>query len=295
MIVGEDKKLYYITTIINHFKVGSALGIFVKDLIKIYESSEKGSSIRALNSLSFKVESGEFLTVIGPSGCGKTTLLYILAGLEKPTSGTVQIEGKDVSGTREDVGLVFQEVDRTLFPWRTVLGNVEFGLEVKRRSSSLLSKKERREIALKYIKLVGLEGFENRYSYELSGGMRQRVAIARVLTYDPRILLMDEPFANLDAQTRLILQNEIIRLWMLTKKTIIFVTHDIEEAIFLGGRVLVLTARPGAVKDIFSIDFPYPREYSLRASSEFNRLKLSVSRLVQEEVIRSGYGGIGIE
>jgi len=268
--------------------------ILVENLTKIYKSSEKGNHVKALDDLSFKVESGEFLTVIGPSGCGKTTLLYIIAGLEKSTSGTVQIEGTDVRDTRDDVGLVFQEVNRTLFPWRTALGNVEFGLEVMRRSPPLLSKKERRETALKYIKLVGLEGFENSYPYELSGGMRQRVAIARVLAYNPRILLMDEPFANLDAQTRLILQNDLMKLWLLTKKTIIFVTHDIEEAISLGSRTLIMTARPGRIKENFTVNFPYPREYSLRISPEFNQLKFSISQLLQEEVIQSGYRG-GIE
>ena len=283
-------------TLIDRRKVDPMPDILVRELTKIYEGSEKGSCIKALNGLSFNVESGEFLTIIGPSGCGKTTLLYILDGLEKPTTGTVQIGGEDVKEPREDVGLVFQEVDRTLFPWRRVLGNVEFPIEVRKRSSPQLSEKERREVALKYIRLVGLEGFENKYPYELSGGMRQRVAIARVLAYDPRVLLMDEPFVNLDAQTRLILQNELLRLWMLTKKTVIFVTHDIEEAIILGRRMLVLTARPGAVKDTFPIAFPYPREYSLRVSPEFNNLKLSVSRLVQEEVDRSGnLGGTSIE
>lgn len=270
--------------------------ILVENLAKTYEGSEKGSFVNALNGLSFKVESGEFLTIIGPSGCGKTTLLYILAGLEKPTAGTIQIEGKDVKDTREELGLVFQEVDRTLFPWRRVLGNVEFGLEMKRGSSPLLSKLQRREIALKQIKLVGLEGFENRYLYELSGGMRQRVAIARVLAYNPRIMLLDEPFANLDAQTRLTLQKDLMQLWLVTKKTIIFVTHDIEEAIFLGNRTLVMTARPGRVKEIFHISFPYPRDYSLRVSQDFNQLKFHLAKLIQEEVIQSGYqGGVGIE
>lgn len=270
--------------------------ILVENLTKTYEGSEKGSFVNALNGLSFKVESGEFLTIIGPSGCGKTTLLYILAGLEKPTAGTIQIEGKDVKDTREELGLVFQEVDRTLFPWRRVLGNVEFGLEMKRGSSPLLSKLQRREIALKQIKLVGLEGFENRYLYELSGGMRQRVAIARVLAYNPRIMLLDEPFANLDAQTRLTLQKDLMQLWLVTKKTIIFVTHDIEEAIFLGNRTLVMTARPGRVKEIFHISFPYPRDYSLRVSQDFNQLKFHLAKLIQEEVIQSGYqGGVGIE
>lgn len=270
--------------------------ILVENLTKTYEGSEKGSFVNALNGLSFKVESGEFLTIIGPSGCGKTTLLYILAGLEKPTAGTIQIEGKDVKDTREELGLVFQEVDRTLFPWRRVLGNVEFGLEMKRGSSPLLSKLQRREIALKQIKLVGLEGFENRYLYELSGGMRQRVAIARVLAYNPRIMLLDEPFANLDAQTRLTLQKDLMQLWLVTKKTVIFVTHDIEEAIFLGNRTLVMTARPGRVKEIFHISFPYPRDYSLRVSQDFNQLKFHLAKLIQEEVIQSGYqGGVGIE
>lgn len=262
--------------------------ISVENLDKVFHGRDKDRNVNALDGMTFEVERGEFLTIIGPSGCGKTTLLYIIAGLEKATSGTVRIEGNRVESTRKDVGLVFQDVDRTLFPWLTVLGNVKFGLELSRRNSPPIPEEKKEETAMKHIQLVGLEGFENSYIYQLSGGMRQRVAIARVLAYEPRILLMDEPFANLDAQNRLILQGDLVRIWRMTEKTIVFVTHDLEEAISLGTRTIVMTARPGRLKKILNVNFGYPRDYEIRASPEFNELRFSLLQLIQEEVARSG-------
>jgi NitT/TauT family transport system ATP-binding protein len=267
--------------------------IQVRNVTKTYENSNKNSQVKALHGLNFEVESGEFVTFIGPSGCGKTTMLHIIAGLEKQTSGTVEIGSKATNGMREDVGIIFQEVDRTLFPWRTVLGNVEFGLEMRsaKRNSLELSKRERKEAALKHIHSVGLEGFEYKYPYELSGGMRQRLSIARLLAYDPEILLMDEPFTNLDAQTRSILQEDLVKLWLMTRKTILFVTHDIEEAIYIGSRILIMTARPGKIREEFIINSIYPRDYHFRISPEFNKLKSSILQILKEEVTNSGYNG----
>jgi NitT/TauT family transport system ATP-binding protein len=267
--------------------------IQVRNVAKTYNNPNKNSEVKALQGLNFEIESGEFVTFIGPSGCGKTTMLHIIAGLEKQTSGTVEIEKKTTDGMREDVGIIFQEVDRTLFPWRTVLGNVEFGLEMRsaKRNSPELSKKERKEAAIKYIHSVGLEGFEYKHPYELSGGMRQRLSIARLLAYDPGILLMDEPFTNLDAQTRSILQEDLVKLWLTTEKTILFVTHDIEEAIYIGSRILIMTARPGKIREEFLVNSIYPRDYHFRISPEFNKLKSSILQILKEEVTNSGYNG----
>ncbi len=261
--------------------------IAVQNVTKIFQNSKKDMELKALDSINFNVGQGEFLTIIGPSGCGKTTLLNLIAGLDKTSSGSILIDENPVNGPRNEVGLIFQQVDRTLFPWRTAIGNVEFGLEVKRHNGSPPSKRDRQEIARKYLRLVGLEEFEHKHPNELSGGMRQRVAIARILAYDPEILLMDEPFSNLDAQTRLDLQNDLERLWILTKKTIIFVTHDIEEAISLGNHVLVLTARPATVKTNLKVNFGYPRDYNVRFSPEFLKLKFNISEVLRAEVVNS--------
>ncbi|WP_054707202.1 ABC transporter ATP-binding protein [Bacillus sp. JCM 19041] len=211
--------------------------------------ARKGTSetaFQALSNVSLTIEKGEFFVIVGPSGCGKSTLLDLLAGLQTPTSGTIQVNGETISGPNLNRGFVFQQY--ALFPWRNTLENVAFGLEQKG-----IKKKERLERAYSYLELVGLAEFAKRYPHELSGGMKQRVAIARSLAYDPDILLMDEPFAALDAQTRENLQDELLTIWSKTQKTIIFITHGIEEAIYLGQRVGIMSARPGEIKQIVNI------------------------------------------
>ncbi|NOU99854.1 ABC transporter ATP-binding protein [Paenibacillus planticolens] len=237
--------------------------------------------ISALQDINLEVKQGEFMVIVGPSGCGKSTLLDLLAGLTKPSSGQILLDGKAITGPNLDRGIVFQQY--ALFPWKTTLANVEFGLEAKG-----VPRKERREKALSFINLVGLSGFENRYPHEISGGMKQRVAIARSLAYDPEVLLMDEPFAALDAQTRETLQSELLRIWEATKKTIIFITHGIEEAVYLGQRVAVMTSRPGRIKKVLDIPFQARRnEDDLRSNPEFVKLRHEVWELLKDEVSKA--------
>ncbi|WP_028560431.1 ABC transporter ATP-binding protein [Paenibacillus pinihumi] len=235
----------------------------------------------ALSDIHLEVRQGEFMVIVGPSGCGKSTLLDLLAGLTRPDSGQLLLDGKEIAGPDLDRGIVFQQY--ALFPWKTALANVEFGLEAKG-----ISRRERRETARHYISLVGLSGFEHRYPYELSGGMKQRVAIARSLAYDPEVLLMDEPFAALDAQTRETLQSELLRIWEATGKTIIFITHGIDEAVYLGQRVAVMSSRPGRIKQIVDIPFQSRRnEEDLRSNPEFVRLRHEIWELLKDEVSRA--------
>ena len=217
----------------------------------------------ALEDISIEVKPAEFLCIIGPSGCGKTTLLRMVAGLDHPNSGEIILDGKEVKGPSPDRGMVFQEF--SLFPWRTVIKNVTFGLEIQG-----IDRGEQYKIAKEYIELVGLKGFENRYPYELSGGMKQRVAIARALATNPAILLMDEPFGSVDAQTRNILQEELLEIWKRTKKTVLFVTHSVDEAVYLADRVAVMSARPGCLVKCLDIDIPRPRK---RTSMEVNEFR----------------------
>ena len=213
---------------------------------------QKGQRVQALGDINFSIEEGEFICVIGPSGCGKSTLISLIAGLEFPDSGEVFVDAKRVEGPSRDVVVVFQEA--ALFPWLTVLDNVEFGLKI-----AGVPEKKRRERALDAIKMVHLSRFVNAHPHELSGGMKQRAAIARALVMDPKILLMDEPFAALDAQTREMLQVELQDIWQKTKKTVLFVTHNVREATFLSDRVLEITARPGTIKKEYAITLPRPR------------------------------------
>ncbi|WP_261302413.1 ABC transporter ATP-binding protein [Paenibacillus andongensis] len=237
--------------------------------------------ISALKDINLEVKKGEFMVIVGPSGCGKSTLLDLLAGLTKPSSGQILLDGKAINGPNLDRGIVFQQY--ALFPWKTTLANVEFGLEAKG-----VSRKERRKTALEFIHLVGLAGFENRYPHEISGGMKQRVAIARSLAYDPEVLLMDEPFAALDAQTRETLQSELLRIWEATQKTIIFITHGIEEAVYLGQRVAVMTSRPGRIKKVIDIPFESRRsEEDLRSHPDFVKLRHEVWDLLKDEVTKA--------
>lgn len=251
----------------------------IRQVYKIKESDGSGvTEFVAIKQFDLTVKQGEFLAIVGPSGCGKSTFLDMVAGLTKPNSGEIFIDGKLITGPALDRGIVLQGY--ALFPWRTVQKNVEFGLEIKK-----IPAKERQEISKRFIEMVGLEKFADRYPHELSGGMKQRVAIARALAYDPEVLLMDEPFAALDAQTREILQEELLRIWETTKKTVIFVTHGIDEAVFLADRVAVMTANPGTLKEIVEIDLPRPRDNSVRSSAEFGWFRHKIWELLQGEQI----------
>ena len=237
----------------------------------------KGKTV-ALNGVSLDIKENEFICVVGPSGCGKSTLLNIIAGLLEPTSGAVYLDGKKIEGTGVERGVVFQGY--ALFPWRTVLKNVMFGLEMKR-----MPKDQAEKIAKKYIKAVGLEGFEHAYPKELSGGMRQRVAIARAYAADPEVLLLDEPFGALDAQTRVQLQSELLNTWEHEKKTCFFITHDVDEAIILAQRVIIMSARPGRIKKIVDIDIPYPRTQATKTDPRFLELKTEIWNEVYQEFL----------
>lgn len=243
---------------------------------KIYDG-RKGKMI-ALNGVDLDIMENEFICVVGPSGCGKSTLLNIIAGLLEPTSGAVYVDGKKVEGTGTERGVVFQQY--ALFPWLTVMKNVMFGLKLKG-----MKDEEAKEIAMKYIKMVQLEDFVDSYPKELSGGMKQRVAIARAYAVQPEVLLMDEPFGALDAQTRTQLQSELIQTWQEEKKTCFFITHDVEEAIILATKVIVMSARPGRIKTIIDINLPYPRTQELKMSKEFLELKAKIWGEVYQEYL----------
>lgn len=234
----------------------------IKNLNKTYHT-EEGDEVVALSDINLDVADKEFVCFIGPSGCGKTTLLRITAGLEKPDSGTLTVNNEPITGPGPDRGMVFQEY--SLFPWRTVLKNITFSLELKK-----IPKSEREKIARDFLEVVGLSKFADSYPHELSGGMKQRVAIARALVNDPDVLLMDEPFGAVDAQTRNRLQHELLNIWEKKKKTVLFITHSVDEAVFLADKVVVFTARPGRVKEVISIDLPRPRE---RTSFEANAVR----------------------
>jgi NitT/TauT family transport system ATP-binding protein len=255
--------------------------VTIENLSKEY-SSRTGGECLALQDLSLNIRKGEFFALLGPSGCGKSTLLHIIGGLNN-AKGSILINGQPVKGPGLNRGIVFQEY--ALFPWLTIIENVAFGLKMKG-----VAKKERLQTARDYLSLVGLTGFEERYPDQLSGGMKQRTAIARSLAYDPEVLLMDEPFAALDAQTREILQGELLKIWKKTKKTIIFVTHSIEEAVYLAQRVAVITARPGRIKKIVDIPLPIPRyaEEDIRSSAAFSNIRHELWKLLSEEVVNSG-------
>jgi len=236
--------------------------------------------VRAVDDVSLSVGQGEFVTMVGPSGCGKSTLLHLLGGFLEASSGTMRVAGNVVSRPGPDRGMMFQ--DLALFPWRTVSGNVGWALEVQGRPA-----RERDEIAERYLQLVGLRSFKNAYPHELSGGMKQRVALARLLAFDPAVLLMDEPFGSLDAQTRELMQEELQRIWSETRKTVLFVTHDIDEAVYLGDRVIVFTARPGRIKADIQVDLPRPRPIEVKKSTAFFDHRNHVWDLLRDEVLRA--------
>jgi NitT/TauT family transport system ATP-binding protein len=249
----------------------------IKGLSKSFRDPRSGVPLPVLNDLSLEIASGEFISIIGPSGCGKTTLLYHLGGFLKPDAGSVRYKGAPVLDPHPERTVIFQEYG--LFPWKTVLGNVEFPIKARG-----VPCRERREIARKYINMVHLNGFENTCPQQLSGGMKQRAGIARALACQPEVVLMDEPFASLDNITREIMQEEILRLWSEVGKTFILITHHLEEAIFMSRRVIVMSARPGRVKESVEIDLPEPRSPEVKAHPRFAALKKHLTHSLREEV-----------
>jgi ABC-type nitrate/sulfonate/bicarbonate transport system ATPase subunit len=239
-----------------------------------------GAPTLALQPTNLEVAHNDFITVLGPSGCGKSTLLRIVAGLDTPSAGRVLLDGEPVVGPGADRGMVFQSY--TLFPWLTVRENICFGLREKGMPAA-----EQAEIAARFIAEVGLSGFEGHYPKQLSGGMQQRVALARALANDPKILLLDEPFGALDNQTRALMQELLLSIWELHKKTVLFVTHDIDEAIFMANRCVVFSARPGRIKNELAIDLPYPRHYTVKTTPRFSELKAVVTEDIRAETLRT--------
>jgi NitT/TauT family transport system ATP-binding protein len=247
----------------------------VKGVRKVFEG--RAGDVVALDGVDFEIAEKEFVTVIGTSGCGKSTLLSIIAGLEQETEGIVLVDGEEVYAPGRDRGVVFQSY--TLFPWMTAQKNVEFALRGPRR--------ERADVARQHLEMVGLEGFADAYPSQLSGGMRQRIAIARALSYTPQVLLMDEPFGALDAQTRQLMQELLTKIWEEHRLTVMFVTHDIDEAVFLSDRVLVMTARPGRIKEDIAIGVDRPRTFEVLTTPEFFEYKSRLLAAVREESLRT--------
>jgi NitT/TauT family transport system ATP-binding protein len=255
-----------------------------KEFVTRGEGGRPAGRFTALDDITLDVRTGEFLVLVGPSGCGKSTLLDLLGGLTTPTSGRILLDGRPIAGPGRDRGIVFQQY--ALFPWRTAAENVEFGLEI-----AGFKARQRLEIARHFLDLVGLSGFANRYPHELSGGMKQRVALARSLAYDPEVLLMDEPFAALDAQTRETLQGELLRIWRATGKTIVFITHGIDEAVVLGERVAVMTSRPGRIKQVIDLPEVLRDEVDdVRSLPEFGHVRHEVWSLLRDEVQKAQRG-----
>ncbi|HEY9207116.1 MAG TPA: ABC transporter ATP-binding protein [Candidatus Methanoperedens sp.] len=236
--------------------------------------TRKFNDFLALDRVNFEVGDGEFVCLLGPSGCGKTTILRLAAGLDVPSAGEIFLDGKKIEGANKECGFVFQEY--ALFPWSTIKGNIEFGPEVMG-----LKKEERRRISEYYIELVGLKGFEDHYPHELSGGMKQRVGIARAYANKPKLLLMDEPFGALDAQTRNIMQGELLRIWEKEHISVLFVTHSVDEAVYLADRVIVMSVRPGTVKEIFEVKIPRPR---VRTGPEANAMRDLILKSLGTEI-----------
>lgn len=249
--------------------------ISVQNLTKVFQKGNR--KVIAIQDLSIDILEREFFCILGPSGCGKTTLLRIIAGLEKPTSGKVLYKGREINRPEVERSMVFQEF--ALFPWRNVRKNIEFGLEIKGLP------KDKRDSIIEYlVELIGLKGFENHHPHELSSGMKQRVAIARALANNPKVLLMDEPFGSLDAQTRNLMQKELLRVWDKNRKTVVFVTHSVDEAIFLADRIAVLTWRPGSLKKVHEMKIPRLRE---RTSFELSRSRAKILNELEAEVEKS--------
>jgi len=259
-----------------------AVKLQIEHLTKRYRLERESSQAMALQDVSLAVNDGEFLAVVGPSGCGKTTLVNVIAGLMPYDEGDVAIDGTRVKGPGTDRAIVFQHP--SLLPWRTIAGNVRYGMEMQKRFDEPTMKQR----AEHFLKLVGLGGFEKHFPGELSGGMQQRVNLARALASDPVVLLMDEPFAALDAQTREFMQSELLKIWTKARKTVLFITHQINEAVYLADRVAVMSARPGRLKAIFDIPFGRPRTLSLKRDGKFVEIEDRIWHLIEEEADRMG-------
>jgi ABC-type nitrate/sulfonate/bicarbonate transport system ATPase subunit len=254
--------------------------LLVDGVARVFPNRRGGAPTVALQPIDLTVAENDFITLLGPSGCGKSTLLRIVAGLDQPSAGRVLLAGRAVTGPGADRGMVFQSY--TLFPWLTVADNIAFGLRERG-----VPRSERLDIVAAYVAKVGLSGFEGHYPKQLSGGMQQRTAIARALANDPEILLLDEPFGALDNQTRALMQELLLGIWERERKTVLFVTHDIEEAIFLASRVVVMTARPGRIKAEVAVDLPHPRHYTMKTSPDFSALKARLTEEIRVEAVRA--------
>jgi len=250
-----------------------------RDVVIHHRRQRYGDMLLAVASVSLQVEQGEFVAIVGPSGCGKTTFLNAVDGLLPLTSGSLTLDGRAITGPGHDRSMVFQQP--SLLPWRTVLSNVAYGLEIQR-----VPRPDARARAQRFVELVGLKGFEESYPLELSGGMQQRVNLARALAVDPEVLLLDEPFASLDAQTRETMQHELLRVWNETRKTAIFITHDIVEAVYLADRVFVFTARPGRLKETIRVDLERPRDLRIKLDPRFIALQTRIWESIREEAAR---------
>jgi NitT/TauT family transport system ATP-binding protein len=253
--------------------------LVIENVTRTFPGVRGGAPTEALVPTSLAVADNDFITILGPSGCGKSTLLRIIAGLDTPTTGRVLLDGEPVTGPGADRGMVFQSY--TLFPWLTIRQNVCFGLRERGMSAA-----RQDEIARHWLDKVGLVGFEHHYPKMLSGGMQQRTAIARALANDPKILLLDEPFGALDNQTRSLMQELLLTIWEAERKTVLFVTHDIEEAIFMAGRVVVMSARPGRFKAEVAVPLPHPRHYTIKTTPEFSALKAQLTEEIRVEAIK---------
>jgi len=252
----------------------------IENVSRVFPGVRGGQPTRALEPTTIAVGDNDFVTILGPSGCGKSTLLRLVAGLDTPTNGKVLLDGKPVARPGPDRGMVFQSY--TLFPWLTVADNVAFGLREKGVPAV-----ERSRVVTEWLARVGLTSFAHHYPKQLSGGMQQRTAIARALANDPAILLLDEPFGALDNQTRALMQELLLGIWERERKTVLFVTHDIEEAIFLATRVLVMTARPGRIKADIPVDLPHPRHYTMKTTPEFSSLKAQLTEEIRVEAMQA--------
>jgi ABC-type nitrate/sulfonate/bicarbonate transport system ATPase subunit len=254
--------------------------LLIEEVSRTFPAARGGVATRALEPTSLVVAENDFIGVLGPSGCGKSTLLRIIAGLDQPTTGRVLLDGAPVTGPGPDRGMVFQSY--TLFPWLTVKQNICFGLRERGMPAA-----EQARVAAHYIARVGLQGFEDHFPKMLSGGMQQRTALARALANDPKILLLDEPFGALDNQTRALMQELLLEIWEAERKTVLFVTHDIDEAIFLANRVAVMTARPGRIKRDLVVNLPRPRHYTMKTTPEFSRYKAELTEQIRAEAMRA--------
>jgi len=259
--------------------------ITIRDVSKTFfkKNGEGGQSrVEALKGISLDVADQEFVSIVGPSGCGKTTLLRIIDGLIPFDGGEILIDDRKIGGPAQDRGMVFQNFG--LLPWRSVVDNVALGLEI-----AGVSAEKRKPVVRRWIEVVGLEGFENHYPHELSGGMQQRVGLARTLAIDPVVILMDEPFGALDAQTRELMQEELLRIWSQNKKTVIFITHSIDEAIYLADRVVLMSARPGRIAEVLKVDLPRPRwNYDVRGTPQFTELRAHIWQRLREDKSPAG-------